>query len=68
MCIDYSKTINKYALLDGYPLPNLQCMVNKIAQYSHFITVDLNTAYHQVEILEEDRPLANGKLYQSKGL
>jgi len=24
MCIDYSKTINKYTLLDGYPLPNMQ--------------------------------------------
>ena len=72
ICIDYSENINKYSLLDGYPLPNMQSMVNKIAQYSHFSTLDLKTAYHQVEIPEEDRPYtafeANGKLYQSKQL
>ena len=72
MCIDYSETINKYTLLDGYPLPNMQSMVNKIAQYSHFSTLDLKSAYHQVEIPVEDRPYtafeANGKLYQSKRL
>ena len=32
MCIDYSETINKFTLLDGYPLPNMQELVNKIAQ------------------------------------
>ena len=31
MCIDYSETINKYTLLDGYPLPNIQNLVNKVA-------------------------------------
>ena len=31
MCIDYSETINKYTLLDGYPLPNMQNLVNKVA-------------------------------------
>ena len=70
MCIDYSETINKYTLLDGYPLPNMQNLVNKVAQYSHFSTLDLKSAYHQVEIPIEDRPYtafeANGKLYQSK--
>ena len=50
MCTDYRETINKYALLDGYPLPNMQNLVNKVAQYSHFSTLDLKSAYHQVEI------------------
>ena len=72
MCFDYSKTINKYTFLDGYPLPNMQSMVSKIAQYSHFSTLDLKAAYHQLEIPEEDHPYmafeANGKLYQSKRL
>ena len=70
MCIDYSETINKYTLLDGYPLPNMQNLVNKVAQYSHFSTLDLKSAYHQVEIPIEDRLYtafeADGKLYQSK--
>ena len=72
MCIDYSETINKYTLLDGYPLPNMQSMVNKSALYSHFNTLNLKTAYHQVEISKEDRTYtafeANDKLYQSKRL
>ena len=73
MCIDYTEAINKYTLFDGYSLPNMQSMVNKIAQYSRFSTLHLKTAYHQVEIPEEDRLYtafeANGKLYhQSKRL
>ena len=40
MCIDYSETINKFILLDSYPLPNMQDLVNKVAQYSHFSTLD----------------------------
>ena len=70
MCINYSETINKYTLLDGYPLPNKQILANKVAQYSHFSTLYLKSAYHQVKILIEDRPCtafeANGKLHQSK--
>ena len=70
MCIDYSETINKYTLLDGYSLPNMQNLVNKVAQYSYFSTLNLKSAYHQVEILIENRPYtafkANVKLYQSK--
>ena len=48
----------------------MQNLVNKIAHYSHFSTLDLKSAYHHVEIPIEDRPYtafeANGKLYQSK--
>ena len=48
----------------------MQNLVNKVAQYSYFSTLDLKSAYHQVEIPIEDRPYtafeANGKLYQSK--
>ena len=70
MRINYSETINKYTLLDGYPLPNMQNLVNKVAQYFHFSTLDLKSAYHQVKISIEDRLYtafeANGKLYQSK--
>ena len=70
MCIDYGEATNKYTLLDGYPLPNMQNLENKVAQYLHFSTSDLKSAYHQVKIPIEDRPYtafeANGKLFQSK--
>ena len=43
-------------------------MVNKIAQYRVFSTIDLRSAYHQVLLKEEDKPYtafeARGNLYQ----
>jgi len=56
MCIDYGETINTFTVLDGYPLPNVQTLVNIIAQYRHFTNVDLRCAEHQIEIPVEDRP------------
>ena len=50
MVIDYSQTINRFTQLDAYPLPNINEMVQKIAQYSVFITIDLQSAYHQIPL------------------
>ena len=68
MIIDYSQTINRFTELDAYPLPNINDMVKKIAQYSVFSTIDLRSAYHQIPLKEEDKPYtafeASGGLYQ----
>ena len=68
MVIDYSSTINQFTLLDAYPLPRISEMINKIALFDVHSTVDMKTAYNQVEIPEEDQPPtafeANGRLYQ----
>ena len=37
MVIDYSQTINRYTLLDAYPLPKIDEMINKMAQYNGVI-------------------------------
>ena len=55
LAIDYSETINKYTLLDSYPLPRIDETVNKIAQYRIFSTIDLKSAYHQVPIKPQDK-------------
>ena len=34
MVIDYSQTINKFTMLDAYPLPHIEEMVSKIAQFN----------------------------------
>ena len=67
MCIDYSQTINKFTLLDGYPLPRMQDVINKVSQYRVFSTLDLKNAYHQVELPKEAKIYtafeADGKLF-----
>ena len=68
MVIDYSQTINKFTLLDAFPLPRIDDLVNEMAQYRVFSTVDLRSAYHQVRLKDEDKPYtafeASGCLYQ----
>ena len=62
---NYSEAINKFTLLDGNALPNMQELVNKIAQYRHFSTLNLKSACHKIENTVEDRPYTafetNGK-------
>lgn len=45
MVIDYSQTINRYTELDAYPLPRIQDIVNKVANYEVFSSIDLRSAY-----------------------
>ena len=59
--------LNQYTELDGYPLPQIDDMVNTLAKYKLFSTFDLKTAYHQVSIKGYDMKYtgfeANGRLY-----
>ena len=68
LAIDYSQTINRFTLLDAFPFPRITDMVNKIAQYRVFSTIDLRSAYHQVPLKEEDKLYTafetRGNLYQ----
>ena len=68
MCIDYSQTINKFTLLDGYPLPRMHDVVNKVSQYRIYSALDLKSAYHQMELPEGVRMYtafeADERLYQ----
>ena len=72
LTVDFSQTINRFTQLDAYPVPRIDDLVNKIAQYKVFSTVDLKSAYHQVPISVEDAPYtafeAGGGLYQFKRL
>ena len=72
MVVDYSRTINKFTHLDAYPLPNLDTMASQIAKYRIYSTFDLKSAYHQIPILEGEKPLtafeAAGKLFEFNGI
>lgn len=68
LAIDYSQTINRFTQLDAFPLPRMNDLVNDIAQYRVFSTIDLQSAYHQVPLKEEDKQYtafeARNNLYQ----
>ena len=55
MVVDYSRTINKFTLLDAFPLPSIESTVARVAQYSLYSTYDLKSAYYQVPILESEK-------------
>ena len=55
MVIDYSQTIIRFTLLDAYPLPKIDKLVKKIAQYQVYCTIDIRSAYHQVPIDSSDK-------------
>ena len=68
MVVDYSQTVNRYTQLDAYPLPKIDELVNTIAKYNVFSTIDLRQAYYQIPLSESDRPYTafegDGKLLQ----
>ena len=70
MVVDFSRTINKFTLLDAYPLPRIDDVVQSIAEYRIFSVVDLSNAYYQVEICHDDRPFtafqAGNRLFHFK--
>jgi len=55
LMIDYSTTINRFTLLDAYPLPNIEELVNNVVQARYYSSLDLRSAYHQIPLLEEER-------------
>jgi hypothetical protein len=67
MAVDNSQTINRFALLDSYPLPKIDMLVQSIANYNYFSRLDLKSAHYQIHLHEEDKSFtafeANGELY-----
>ena len=62
LVIDYSQTINRFTMLDAYPLPRIDDTVNPIAQYRVFSTIDICCTYHQVKINDQTNPIRRFKL------
>lgn len=51
---DYSWTINRFTILDIYPLPHIDDTIHTIAQFRIYRKIDLCSAYHQDKIKESD--------------
>ena len=55
MVIDYSMSINNFTKLDSFPLPKIEEIVNKVAQFKVISKLDLKSAYNQVPLHKSDR-------------
>ena len=49
--------MSQHTVLDAYPLPRIDDMVNDLVAYNMYSTFDLKSAYHQVPITECDTQL-----------
>ena len=67
LVIDYSRTINRFTHLEGYPLPRIDELVQNLGKEKYFSSIDLKSAYHQIPLKVEERPFtafeADGRLF-----
>ena len=56
LCVDY-RSINKDTILDRYPLPRVDKLLDAIGNQKamYFTTLDLMRGYHQVKMAEESK-------------
>lgn len=45
--------LNAQTVLDTYPLPRIDDLLNEIKHTSYVSTIDLRSGYHQVKLAEE---------------
>ena len=57
LCGDYKVSLTPALGVDKYPLPKLEDMLASLADGSGFSKVDLSTAYLQLEVSPESKPL-----------
>lgn len=58
MVIDYRK-LNQKIEIDSVPLPNLHSAFDWFGKGKFFTVIDLNSAYHQIPLKEESKPLTS---------
>ena len=54
MCVDYRK-LNTKVRRDAFPLPRIEESLDALSNAKYFSTLDLTSAYHQIEVAPEDR-------------
>ena len=54
-CIDYRK-LNDVTAKDAYPLPRIDTCLDCLGSAKFFSTVDMQSGYWQLQVVEEDRP------------
>ena len=57
LCGDYKVTVNKVSRLDGYPIPKIEELHNKLAGGKTFTELDLSHAYEQMVLDDASKEL-----------
>ena len=55
MCVDY-RPLNEQTVKNKYPLPRIDDLMDQLQGADYFTSLDLQQAYHQVRLREEDIP------------
>ena len=55
LCIDY-RALNKMTIKNGYPLPRIDDILDRVSGSKYFSSIDLRSAYHQIRVAENDIP------------
>lgn len=55
MCIDY-REVNKHVVIPKQPLPRTDDILGGFHGMRYFSVMDMTSGFHQIEIVEEDRP------------
>ena len=70
--IDYFQTVNRFTLLDAYPLPRIENIVKKVGNDMYYSSLDLRSAFHQIPLQADEKAFtaseALGRPYQCKWL
>lgn len=61
LATDYDQTTNRYTYLDAYHTSRVDRIINKIATYFFFTTLDLESAYRQIPTREGERTVTDFK-------
>ncbi|KAL1447833.1 hypothetical protein WDU94_013915, partial [Cyamophila willieti] len=57
ICGDYKETLNKYLIVDKYPVPRVEDIVNSLGNGKVWSKLDLSQAYQQLELDEPSQML-----------
>ena len=66
--VDYSGTVNPLTVIDAYPLPLIEPLIERVSQNQIFSSLDLRSAFHQIPLKPSERQLTafegDGRLYE----